>query len=685
MAGLLLLTALWAVLGGCSAATQSTKPIPKAEQGIIDLTEWSWDEDGIVPLNGQWAFVWNNSIRGEKRGPKIGGITTLTVPGTWGNLRMGNGEALRNQGYGIYRLTINHQIQDELLAVRVPNIATAYDLSINGKVVMSRGRADTDERKAFPYQLPAMVHFTASGTQTVLELAVANYDHRDGGIRTEIIIGNASQIQKLQIRHAAQELIILGCLIMIGFYHLGLFILRRKEVANIMFALLCFFVGLRMGLIGEGFIVQWVKGMDWGTAIRLEYLSFIMGGWSGFAFFQIIYPIEIKRVWFKLSSGIAALLILSVLVVPPIRFTSWVMGYQIYILLLSAIVLVSLVLSSLRRREGSRLALIGVAGLVITIVNDILFYNGWWRSIDLLPIGLLFLIVMNSFIISLRFSRTYDRAEQMSAELIEWNNSLEQRISDRTDELQHSYQTLEEAKLDLERMEQSRVQLVSNISHDLRTPITLLQGYLEALRDNVISEPTQRENTIRLMLSKVEGLNSLIQDLFDLSVLEARRVDLALEKIPLPSWKDRITEQYGLEMESRGIAFDCSLATESTFDAAVTIDIRRMDRVIANLVYNAIKYTPRGGTIRITMRDDADASTVEVLVTDNGSGIEPDDLPYLFDRYFKNEKSRSSASSGSGLGLAISKEIVEMHGGQISALNPPEGGSVFRIVLPLTK
>jgi signal transduction histidine kinase len=185
------------------------------------------------------------------------------------------------------------------------------------------------------------------------------------------------------------------------------------------------------------------------------------------------------------------------------------------------------------------------------------------------------------------------------------------------------------------------------------------------------------------MLSKVEGLNSLIQDLFELSVLEARRVDLALEKLPLLSWKDRIMEQYGLEMESRGIAFDCSLATESTFAAAVTVDIRRMDRVIANLLYNAIKYTPSGGSIRITMS--GNASTIEVLVADSGSGIEPDDLPYLFDRYFKNEKSRSSASSGSGLGLAISKEIVEMHGGQISALNPPEGGGVFRIVLPLAK
>ncbi|QMV44499.1 sensor histidine kinase [Cohnella cholangitidis] len=683
IAGLLILFAAWAAVSGCTSESQSNKPIPKAEQGVMDLKAWSWNKDGIIPLNGQWRFEWFNASDAGGKAP--GAVkSTLEVPGTWGDLKMEDGTALQDQGYGVYRLTIIHRIQNEMLAIRIPNIATAYVLSIDGTIVMSRGQAAANEEEAIPFQLPATVHFAAAGTETELTLAVANYDHRDGGIRTEIVLGNSERIQKLQVRHAAQELIVLGCLIMIGFYHLGLFILRRKEVANMMFAMLCFFVGLRMGLIGEGFLVQWIGVMDWELAIRLEYIAFVLAGWSGFAFFQTLYPHEIKHAWFKLSSWIAAVLTLSVLFVKPLLFTSWIWAFQVYILFFSIIVLAGLVLSALRRREGARLALIGVAGLVLTIVNDMLFYNGWWRSVDLLPFGLLFLILMNSFIISLRFSLTYDRAERMSLELTEWNNSLEQRIADRTDELQFSYQTLEQAKVDLERLEQSRLQLVSNISHDLRTPITLLQGYLEALRDKVISEPAQRDNTIRLMLTKVEGLNSLIQDLFDLSVLEARKVELSLERVPLLSWKDRITEQYGLEMLSRGISFDCSLMTEAAFGAAVTIDTRRMDRVFANLLYNALKFTPSGGTIRIEMRTDPDQPMAEVLVIDSGVGIDPDDLPHIFDRYFKKEKSRNPSSAGSGLGLAISKEIVEMHGGNISAYNAPEGGSVFRIGLPLT-
>nr|WP_306220239.1 sensor histidine kinase [Cohnella sp. WQ 127256] len=482
-------------------------------------------------------------------------------------------------------------------------------------------------------------------------------------------MGNADHIQKLQIRHAAQELILLGCFIMIGFYHLGLFLLRRKEIANVLFALLCLFVGLRMGLIGEGFIVQWVEFINWDLAIRIEYIAFVMSGWAGFAYFQSMYPLEIRRVWFKISSTIAALLILCVIFKEPLQFTSWILAFQIYILFFSARALIGLVQSALRKREGAILALIGVAGFVLTIVNDMLFYNGWWRSFDLLPFGLLFLIVMNSFIISLRFSLTYERAEQMSEELMEWNNSLEERISERTIELQ--------------RMEQSRAQLISDISHDLRTPITLLQGYLEALRDNVISEPSRRDRTIRSMLTKVEGLNSLIQDLFDLSVLEARKVELSLEDIPLEGWKERLTVQYSLEMQTKGISFVCKLEDESAIQAMVNIDIRRMDRVFANLLYNALRYTPEGGAITITMRTQINNPIAEVLVADNGIGIEPDDLPFIFDRFYKKEKSRNSSTGGSGLGLSIAKEVVELHGGQINVYNSTEGGSVFRIQLPV--
>ncbi|BBI33280.1 histidine kinase [Cohnella abietis] len=671
-------------LNGCTTSNRVNSSVPSAEQGVIDLREWLWNEDGIVPLSGTWGFEWYANTDNPDMVTSVI-ASNLKVPGTWGKLHMEDGQPLKDQGYGVYQLKILHQIQrDNMMAIRLPNISTAYELFIDGSLVVARGNVGEKASQTIPFQMPATVFFETKSAETDLKLVVANYDHRRGGIPTAIVMGNADHIQKLQIRHAAQELIIFGCLIMIGFYHIGLYILRRKEITNLLFALLCLFVGIRMGLIGEGFIVQWLHMSNWGMAIRFEYIAFVLSGWTGFGYIQKMYPHEIKGVWFKISSYCAALLIFIVIVVPPITFTSMIIIYQLFILLSSVRMLVGLVQSAIRRREGAKLALIGLAGFVLTIVNDILFYNGWWLSIDLVPFGLLFLIVMNSFIISLRFSLTYEKAEQMSAELTEWNNSLEVRIAERTDELQKSNMTLEDAKVDLERMEQSRSELVSNISHDLRTPITLLQGYLEALRDNVITEPQQRDNTIKLMLTKVEGLNALIQDLFDLSVLEARQVVLSLENIPLTGWKERLVEQYGMEMQAKGIHFECKLVSEFSISNSVTIDIRRMDRVFANLLYNAIRYTPEGGSIIITMGAMPNRHCVEVTVADSGTGIETEDLSQVFDRFYKKDKSRHSSSGGSGLGLSIAKEIVELHSGEIRAYNQERGGSAFQIILPLS-
>ncbi|WP_164472697.1 sensor histidine kinase [Cohnella candidum] len=677
--GGLLLAVVLILLLVDSCSVRVDRQAPKAEDGVLDLSTWDWSRDGAVSLAGTWDFEWLGSNGGGGKNAK----TSLEVPGMWRDRRAGDGSRIPDVGYGEYHLKILHPDSPDLLAIRVPNISTAYQMYINGKLVLSRGHVGPDSTHTTPYQLPGTAYVTDPGPTTDIRLVVANYHHRLGGIRTDLIMGSAEQIDRLQSRNAAQEFIVFGCLLMIGLYHIGLFALRRSESANLFFAMLCLLVALRMGVIGEGFLVRWFDILDWQTSVRLEYAAFVLSGWAGLAYYHKMYPDELRGRWVAVSGAFAAVLAVSAALLQTIVFTSWLAVYQVYLLTNCIIILAGLVLSGYRKREGAKLALVGVAGMVAAIVNDMLFYNGWWRSVDLVPFGLLFLIIMNSFIIAMRSSRTFERAEQMSAELKEWNDRLEERIAERTEELSKSYETLEETKTGLERMEQSRRQLVSNISHDLRTPITLLQGYLEALRDGVISDDAQRDSTIRLMLGKVEGLNGLIHDLFELSVLEARRVELSCISVTLEEWKERLNELYELDMKEKGMIFSCALDAEEDACAKVLIDAQRMDRVFANLLFNAVRYTPQGGLIRIVLRRLPDLGMAEISVEDSGSGIDPDDLPFIFDRFYKKDKSRHSSSGGSGLGLAISREIVELHGGTIGAFNRPEGGGAFRIRLPM--
>jgi len=673
-----LLALVW-TLTGCMTTGESTEP-PEAKQGFLDLSDWDWERDGPLPLNGEWEFEWLGSEESLDFPDKL--ATTMQVPGIWGSAVTGDGKKLPNRGHAFYRLHIQHQ-PAERLAIRVPNIMTAYELLVNGKLHASRGVAGHDSESTTPYQIPATVVYNTIGNSTELELHVSNFDHRRGGIRTPFILGENDQIQELGFNYEAQEMIVFGCLIMIGIYHIGLFALRRQELANLLFALLCLFVALRMGSIGEGMLVHWIPGFTWTLAIRFEYIAFAISGWAGYGYFYRMYPQEVNRIGYRLASWGALALVLFTVATPTYVFSSCLIAYQFFVLALGFSAFISILLAGIRRREGAKLALVGVTGLLITIVNDMMFYSGSTQTIDLVPFGLLFLILMNSFIISFRFSQTYERVEQMSEELKDWNNSLELKIAERTEELQHSYATVENAKSELERMEHARRQLVSNISHDLRTPITLLQGYLEALRDHVISDEEQRNATIRLMLTKVEGLNSLIQDLFEISVLEAGKVELVQERLALAHWREMLQEQYGMELEQRGIRFVCSLEDPAIASIKVSIDVHRMNRVFENLVYNATRYTSKGGSIEILFAADVENNGVKLSVSDSGEGINPEDLPYIFDRFYKKDKSRHSQSGGSGLGLAIVKEIVELHRGTIRVYNRSPRGSTFEITLPL--
>ncbi|MEK0314041.1 sensor histidine kinase [Cohnella sp. 56] len=659
-----LFVALAATAAGCAWRDGKPTDRPALQDGVMDLRGYSFERSGTVPLAGQWRFAWRGTW-GKAAYDRL-----IRVPGMWSSLPRDGDGRLTSQGYGIYRLELRNLPTDEgMLGIRVPNLSTAYTLYVDGEQVAARGRPGSSKEETKPYQSPDMIFFKPAGGAATIELALSNFHHRTGGIRSALVLGTAGQIKQLTYEREARELIVLGCLLMIGVYHLGLYALRRRELDNLLFAFLCICVAGRMSVIGEGLLPRLAPALTWTAAGKLEYSFFVLSVLSGFAYFRRTYSKELTRIWTYAACAVAAVLMGVTWALPLLASSSIMPLYQAFVVILSGASLYLLILARLRGREGATLALIGVAGLVAAILNDIFLYNGWWLSFDLVPFGLLFLIVMNSFIISLRFSRTFVKAEKLSAELRRWNGQLEARIAERTEELRA--------------MEQSRRQLVSNISHDLRTPMTLIQGYLEALRDGVITDSAQRDAAIGSMLKKAEGLNELIRDLFDLSLLEARQAKMSYELVPLQGWLERIAQDYGLELQEKGIRFACAAADAELGASYLKLDEHRMDRVMSNLIYNAIKATPRGGEIRVVARWGASAGEAEIAVLDNGSGIQPEDLPYLFDRFYRNDKSRQASSGGSGLGLAIAREIVVSHGGRIEARIRPAGGSEFMLTLPL--
>ena len=230
-------------------------------------------------------------------------------------------------------------------------------------------------------------------------------------------------------------------------------------------------------------------------------------------------------------------------------------------------------------------------------------------------------------------------------------------------------------------LEVSRRTLIASVSHDLRTPLASMRAMVEALNDGIVSEPETVSRYLRTIQNETLHLTTLIDDLFELSQIDAGALQLHVEPASLSDLLSDALESMSAQAERKQIQIESHIEGDLP---RVPLDAPRMQRVLYNLIQNAIRHTPTDGTITLTLR--GNPGGVELTVADTGEGIPGADLPHIFDRFYRGEPARtrdsSSAAPGAGLGLAIAKGIVEAHGGSISASSTPGTGAVFKVVLP---
>ncbi|GAB6415421.1 HAMP domain-containing sensor histidine kinase [Bacillus luti] len=222
--------------------------------------------------------------------------------------------------------------------------------------------------------------------------------------------------------------------------------------------------------------------------------------------------------------------------------------------------------------------------------------------------------------------------------------------------------------------EENRKELISNISHDLKTPITSIIGYVEGIKDGVANTPEKMDKYLTTIHTKARHMDTLIDELFLFSKLDLNRVPFQFETVELNMFMQELIEEMQMDLSKEGIEIHLQLHASPLY---VTADCEKINRVISNLIHNSVKYMDKEEKkIIVTVSSDNDKVIVKVM--DNGSGIESDTLPYIFERFYRAEQSRNSSTGGSGLGLAIAKQIIEEHGGNIWAESElGKGTSIF--------
>ena len=227
-------------------------------------------------------------------------------------------------------------------------------------------------------------------------------------------------------------------------------------------------------------------------------------------------------------------------------------------------------------------------------------------------------------------------------------------------------------------MDKENKELISNISHDLKTPITAVKGYVEGIMDGVADTPEKMDRYVRTIYNKTNEMDHLINELTFYSKIDTNRIPYTFSKLNVEDYFSDCVEELGLEMETRGIELVYANYVEK--GVQVIADGEQIRRVIHNIVSNAIKYMekPRG-IIQLRVKDVGDF--IQVEIEDNGKGIAAKDLPYIFDRFYRTDVSRNSSKGGSGIGLSIVKKIMEDHGGKVWATSRLGIGTIMYFVL----
>ncbi|RLQ93839.1 sensor histidine kinase [Falsibacillus albus] len=252
-------------------------------------------------------------------------------------------------------------------------------------------------------------------------------------------------------------------------------------------------------------------------------------------------------------------------------------------------------------------------------------------------------------------------------------------IKELTNRFNQMSERLNEAFFQIKQSEMSRKELVANISHDLRTPMSSIKAFVSAIQDGVVEDEETFKQYLKTIVLETERLDQLIQQLFQLSLLDSGAIKLQKEEINIDEFLLSVFEHEQIHLQKKKIELNIDLPNQIP---KIDVDKSYFEKVLFNLLDNAIRFSPVNGVIDIKVQPVKDKELL-ISIRDHGEGISEEELPHIFERMYRVEKSRNQQFGGAGLGLAIAKTIVERHGGTIMAESKVKKGSIFSIIIPI--
>ncbi len=689
-----------------SCHNYSGKSVPKAINGVLDLREWDFEEDGPVDLGGQWEFYWEKLLDGseETLGTTIEPDGMMDIPKQWKDHTLPDGRSLSHLGYATYKLKILLPTVTSPagplnnLAIKTNYIDTAYSMTVLssegdllGKPLVGGIVGDSRE-SSVPLHRYDIASISYSPEWTVI-FQVCNFHYFWGGIRTIPQMGTFKQIYEKTDNKLYLAFFTIGIILVMGIYHIIQFCLYREDRSPLWFGLLCLSVALYT-LLSTCYLEYVFPDLHlWTFYMKLEYQCSFFNLLFFRLFLGSLFPGKFNKKAGKYFFIILASYFLYFFLSP----YSWGANqfifntYLFFLVVSQALALAALI--KVIVGDNNKLAKVMLAGssfFVFCIVNDVMFQLGIFKTFVSFQYGIVVFIICQSIVIAIKNKTNHKEKYAAQREALdnlaksdklkgEFLQKLEQQVMERTSQLTEAKEQAVVLREKADEANRAKSIFLANMSHELRSPLNAVLGFSQILdKSPTLTEKNHKH--LGIIKRSGEHLLSLINQVLSLSKIEAGKSSLNPIDFDLYRLLEELEGMFMLKAKGKNLTLSFDL--DRGLERYVYGDELKIRQILINLLNNAVKFTDKGSVVLLaSSRDGGEGisqNPVELtfLVKDTGIGISEKNIEKVF-HPFDQAEDKGSPREGTGLGLTISREFALMMEGNLSVNSTEGDGSVF--------
>lgn len=634
------------------------------ENGRVDLTSLKYQNVHNHELGGGANFYWNEFLSISEINSGTNESTFINTLKSWDN--QSENISYPTMGYGTYHFQIKIPEQDigKQFIIR-PNhfIAYASEIYVGDELISYNGKVgkSIEDSAYLPFRSTHSRPFVAESNIIEVVIWVANFNHFRAGIFNNILFGYAENMIEHREKAIAYDLIVIVSLLIMFFYHFILYFVNSRETTSLFFSFTCLIFAFDFSLQDtmSFFLIFPNASYNFSSILHLS-LPYLLP--SSFIYFlHALFPREMPKTVRNIVGAITVILVSLTIINIPLVNSYIVKPHFIYNILIVFYTYYVVIRALINKREGAGLFLFAYFIFSVCAINDILFVLEIIYTASLVSTGLIVFVFLLSILQGRRMANMHRRNITLANKLQELNVGLEQKVFERTEELN-------ETNSQLKQLISFKEDLTNTIIHDLKTPLNA-----------IINARLIKDENSRLGLIQQSGYNmmNLIKNILDVYRYDKANLELDKRKADLFEIISDSCEEIRFNIDQKSLKIEFS--QERSY--ILNVDVEVIRRVFVNILSNAIKYSPNNSTIKIRTKQ-KDENTIIISIINEGKEISRDQQELIFEKFGQGDKPKHSKTHSSGLGLSFCKLAIEAHGGEIGVISELNEKVEFWFTLP---